>query len=196
MKSISIKGYNKNVTIKNLLSGISGLSLLILLTRNIINNNIGLIIDASASLILILFFYLMYDKLSQDNTSYFFIILTIIIHNSYLYGTSFLGVNFDHYMHFLGGFTIAIMTDRIFSLNLSKTKRVYLLIIAAMGLGSIGEVLEWTGYNLLGTGDGFLLYGLGDLGEWNNATKDMIFNGLGGAVMGLRALFRKERKFK
>ena len=95
-------------------------------------------------------------------------------------------------MHFVGGFTIAIITDRLFNEKLSKTKRLLLLLAFALGIGVIGEIMEWAGAKFLGSGEGFFFYGIGDEGKWDNSVIDLLFNSLGAAIMGFISLFEKK----
>jgi uncharacterized membrane protein YjdF len=109
------------------------------------------------------------------------------MHNLSLYETSPFGFRFDHYMHFVGGFTISAVTNRIFD-DSSKIKKLMLLVFISLGIGALGEILEWLGYSILGAGDGFLFYGIGDEGEWRNSIFDMIFNMFGALFFSLLRL--------
>ena len=55
-------------------------------------------------------------------------------------------------MHFIGGFAIAIITDRIFNEKLTRFKRFAIVTIFALGIGAIGEIIEWLGYGVLESG--------------------------------------------
>lgn len=161
--------------------------------RYIVSNRSGMVYDVLISMAALIVFSKLYNKLHQDSVSYFFFIFALILHNLGLYGTKPLGVSFDHYMHFVGGFAIAIITDRAFTEKLSKMKRFAMLVIFTIGIGAIGEIIEWLGYALLGSGEGFLLYGSGDEGEWRNLIFDMIFNALGAATMAVFAAYESNR---
>ena len=181
--------------IKNVLTITAIIILLFLGIKAYILRNIGLVLDATVSILIFIIFFIMYQKLHQDVISYFFVIFTIILHNLYLYPTSPLGIRFDHYMHFFSGFTIALVTDRAFNENISKVKRFFLLVIVALGIGAFGEIFEWLGYGILGYGDGFFLFGSGDEGEWRNCIFDLIFDLFGGIMMGIIILFRKVKNY-
>src|SRR3989338_637322 len=142
-----------------------------------------LFLDAIVSLLLYALFYHYHKMFHQDSLSWFFVTFTILLHNLHLYGTSPLGIRFDHYMHFIAGFTIALVTDRLLSERLPLFKRVIVLVLCALGFGAIGDVVEWLGYGILGSGKGFFYFGIGDEGEWRNAILDTIFNGLGGITL-------------
>ena len=150
-----------------------------------------MIFDVLFSVIGLAVFYKFYDKLHQDSISYFFLLLVLNLHNLGLYATNPLGIRFDHYMHFAAGFTIAIITDRIFNERLNKIKRFILLIVFSLGIGAVGEIVEWLGYSILGSGEGFFRYGVGDEGEWRNLIFDMVFNFFGSVAMAVPTLFRK-----
>ena len=70
-----------------------------------------------------------------------------------------------------------------------------------LGIGAFNEVLEYVGFDVLGHGEGFLMYGDGDYspagGPWENACVDMLAN-LFGAVIGIGSflLLKKDQSFK
>ena len=123
--------------------------------------------------------------------SYFFLLLLVILHNSSLYSLHFFALKFENFLHFFGGFTLAIIADRILREKLSRIKRFTLIIILALGIGAITEIVEWSGYTILGEGEGLFFFGVGDEDSWNNTIIDMIFNMLGATLMGFITLFRK-----
>lgn len=184
---------NKDKKFKNILTIIAFIILLILAIKNIMR--LGLFIDAILSISAIIVFYKLYNKLNQDYMSYSFFIFALILHTLGLYATRPLGIRFDHYMHFVSGFTITLITDRLFNERLSKMKRAILLVFFSIGVGAVGEIIEWLGYYVLGLGDGFLFYGLGDEGEWNNAILDLIFNSFGSLTFIGLLLFKKDKQF-
>ena len=177
--------------IKNLTAVLGVIILIILFFRYSIVVKTEFVYDVVASTLIVAIFFIFYDKLHQDCISYFFLMFALIIHNLGIYATSPFGIRFDHYMHFFGGFTIAIIGDRIFNEKFSRGKRFVFVVIFALGIGAIGEILEWIGYGILGKGDGFFFFGMGDEGEWRNSMLDLIFNFIGGTFMGILTLFRK-----
>jgi len=114
-------------------------------------------------------------------------VLTAILHNLGLYGTTPLGIGYDHYMHFLGGFTIAIVFDRIFRENLPRAKRFILMIVCALGVGAVVEMVQWTDVFLLPDFNMFLAF------DPANSMADMIGNGLGGIAMGIITVLRRRK---
>lgn len=142
-----------------------------------------LFLDGLVSLLLYTFFYHYHKTFHQDSLSWFFVTFTIILHNLHLYATSPFGIRFDHYMHFIAGFTIALVFDRLLSEKMPFFKRFIIIVLCALGFGAIGEIIEWLGYGILGSGKGFFYFGIGDEGEWRNAILDTIFNGFGGITL-------------
>ena len=181
---------------KNIITIIAAIIFIILGIKYIISSRRALIFDVIFSILIVGFFYKFYNKLHQDYKSYFALIFALVLHDLFLYDTSPFGIRFDHYMHFVGGFTIALITDRAFNEKFGKIRRFTLLVIFALGFGVIGEIVEWLGYQVLGLGEGFFLYGIGDEGEWINAILDLIFNGLGAITMAVIRLFRITKTFK
>jgi uncharacterized membrane protein YjdF len=184
---------NKDSFFKRIISICVFLFLIINLFYRLLIKQNDLLIDISGSLIIIIIYLYFFKRWKQDSLAYLFLAFSLILHNMYLYSTTFLGIRFDHYMHLIGGFTLAIVVDRILRDKLSIKERVFLAIISASGIGALGEIIEWLGYNFLGEGDGFLLYGFGDEGEWQNATMDMIFNFFGGLLFGLIIAFKNNK---
>ena len=182
----------KDSKIKNILTIIAGIALTVLGIRYTISARRDLIFDVLFSIIIIGAFLKYYKKLHQDYKSYSLLIFTLVLHSLFLYNTKPFGVRFEHYMHFVGGFAIAIMTDRLFNERLSKPKRFFLLLIFALGIGVIGEIIEWEGYKMLGIGEGFFKYGAGDEGGWDNSIYDLVFNSLGAVTMGILTLPRRK----
>lgn len=179
---------------KNAISALAVLALAALGVKYLIERRVDLIFDAASSLAIIGIMHKFHEKLNQDYKSYFLVAFTLILHDLFLYDTMPLGIKFEHYMHFAGGFTIAIFTDRLFRERLPKPKRLLLLVLFALGIGAIAETAEWGGYKILGLGEGFFKYGAGDEGGWDNSILDLIFNGIGASAMAASTLFRKKAK--
>ncbi len=178
--------------IKNILTIITIIVLILFGIKYFFFTKSHFILDVVASIILLGIFYKLYYKLNQEYISYFFLIILLILHSSSLYGSNLFGLQFENLLHFMGGFTIAIITDRLFKEKSSKIKRFTLLIIFALGIGAIIEIVEWSGYHILGEGEGLFYFGVGDEDSWNNTIIDLIFNASGAILMGLITLFRKK----
>lgn len=182
---------SKETKIRNILTIIAGIVFTILAVKYTISARRDLIFDVLASIIIVGIFYKFYNKLHQDWKSYFTLIFALVLHDLFFYSTSPLGIRFEFYMHFVGGFTIAIITDRAFGEKISKPKRILLLVIFALGIGVIGEMIEWGGYKVLGIGEGFFRFGAGDEGGWDNSIFDLIFNSIGAITFASSTLLRK-----
>lgn len=152
-----------------------------------------LVLDIVVSLAALAFVMIYKRELKQDAISIFFLVTALILHNLHLYGSTPLGIPFDHYMHFYAGFTLAIIADRLFFEKMHTLKHNFLIIFVALGVGSVGEIIEWLGYGILGSGKGFFFFGMGDEGEWRNAALDMIFN-MSGAVLAAIVCFLSRKK--
>jgi hypothetical protein len=148
--------------------------------------SLELVLHAIASIAVMVTFYGFGKRINQDTTSYLFVASTAILHNLNLYDTSPFGIRFDHYIHFLGAFSIAIIVDRLFKQEISRLKRFLILMVSALGVGAIVEIVQWLDYSLLPNFEAFKVDGM------SNTIGDMISNGLGGLAMGAIALFRKE----
>src|SRR3989338_2690411 len=139
---------SKDSKIKNILTIIAGIIFTVLAVKYTISMRRDLIFDVLASIIIVGIFYKLYNKLHQDCKSYFTLIFALTLHDLFFYSTSPFGIRFEFYMHFVGGFTIAIITDRAFREKISRPKRFMLLVIFALGIGVIGEMIEWAGYKV------------------------------------------------
>lgn len=124
----------------------------------------------------------------------------LVLHHLKLYQKVYLGIPFDHYMHFAGGFALALIFCEYF-INSEKrpnyAKTFFLSICVASGIGSFMEIIEFTGKSILGHGQGLLFYGDGDWGEYNNTAWDMINNTIGAAAASVTMIFTamfKKRK--
>jgi VanZ family protein len=144
-----------------------------------------LLLQVAASIMIVTPLLTFGKKLNQDVSSYFFVGLVAILHNLDLYQTSPFGIRFDHYAHFLGGFTVAIVVDRIFKEDLPRVKRFVLLTVSALGVGAVVEIAQWVDAFLVPTFEMFRA------DEMSNCMADMVCNGLGGITMGIISLFKK-----
>jgi uncharacterized membrane protein YjdF len=181
----------KDKRLRNSLTLIALIIFLILLIRNFILKTPELAWDIIASAIGIFLFHKYYKRMHQDYISYSFFIFALLLHNLGLYASSPFGIRFDHYMHFVAGFSIALIGDRLLVEKISSGKKFILLLLFSLGIGAIGEILEWLGYAVLGFGPGFFRYGIGDEGEWRNAIFDLVFNSFGAVIICIWTLLRK-----
>lgn len=151
--------------------------------------------DTIISILGVGLFNLLWTRLRQDNVSYLGFLILLTLHVAYLYPHSILGVPWDHYMHFIGGGAIALIADRMFAQekHWGMGYRALIIILVAMGVGAIHEVIEWMGYAYLGEGEGWLFYGEGDEGAWQNAMLDMMFNFFGATLVALTQSMRRAK---
>jgi len=116
-------------------------------------------------------------------------LVPIALHTIKLYGNTYWGIPYDHIVHFSAGLALSLLFYN-YQLHVDKKRsfRIFFFsILIAAGLGSMLEIMEFLGYAIGGEGGGLIFYGAGDIGEWNNAARDMICN-IVGATIG--ALFR------
>lgn len=134
-----------------------------------------------------------------------FAAFVFILHHLKLYGNFYLGIPFDRWIHFLGVMAVALLAFQFLKYH-NKMKSLNLWdvcvfsFLTALGIASLIEVTEFIGYSFLGEGEGLLLYGTGDYGEWNNSSWDLICNTIGAFVavtaMGLKELIWPKKKRK
>ena len=171
--------------IKNSITALAIVMLSVLAVRTIFIPKSEFVFDLIYAAAVIWAFHKSYESLHQDYVSYAFLVFAMTLHNLNLYASSPLGIKFDHYMHFVGGLAIAIISDRFFVEKMGKAKKFLLILFFTLGVGALGEIIEWLGFTLLGFGEGMFCHGMGDEIEWSNAIIDMIFNGLGAITIGL-----------
>ncbi len=152
-----------------------------------VNGRWNLLIQVGVTLVFVVPIYLFRDRLRQDAWSCLFVGVTAVLHAAGLYSTKPLGIRFDHYTHVIGGFGIAMVVDRWVREPLTGAKRFFLLVMTALGVGSMVEIVQWV--------DGYIVPGVEicQADELSNSIADMICNGIGGTVMGITALFKKRR---
>lgn len=143
--------------------------------------------------------YFLYKRLHMNISIMLVGLAAIMLHSLKLYGNTYLGLSFDHYMHFIGGFATALIFYNYLYHELKKKGHLQIFILAVCitaGLGSFMEIMEFTGYSLFGEGNGLLFYGAGDFGEWNNAAWDMIYNTLGAVIASFTCFFLNLQKIR
>lgn len=149
----------------------------------------------AASITLAVFF--MYRKMKLSLTTLAFGAFTLMLHHLKLYKEEYLGIPFDHYMHFAGGFALALIFSEYY-INYEKkpnyTKIFFISVCIAAGIGSFMEIIEFAGKSILGEGQGLLFYGDGDWGEYNNTAWDMINNTFGAVAASLVMIFSAKIK--
>ena len=155
------------------------IALILLMVKNHFNNRDKLILDVAVSCITIIILYKNYKRLNLTNLSFGLALFAFLLHNLDIYDKYFLMLKFDHYMHFVGGFAVASIFDRLMHEKMRLGKRWFFLLMLSLGIGAAYEMMEYAGYVFLGEGPGMFFYGLGDEGQWHNAILDLVFNSIG-----------------
>ena len=167
------------------------------------------VLDNFLLLILIAIIILLHKKLHIKTYMLVFAYIAIFLHSAGTFGwysTEPLGLRYDYYTHFIGGFVLALIIynylDKCHSNRnyryMNKITVIFLTIMAVAGLGTLIEITEFAGYKLFGTGEGIFLWGVGDGAEilfgtdipreWINTMWDLI-NNLIGAITGVLVIF-------
>lgn len=118
-------------------------------------------------------------------------LIPVILHDIALYESHFI-LPYDHYVHFTAGLAIGMVVyNYMHSIERNHLRAFLVAVCVTAGVGSFMEIIEFLGYTIGGEGGGILFYGAGDLGEWNNAVRDMIMNTFG-AMVGSFLMYTKE----
>lgn len=123
--------------------------------------------------------YLFYKKLNMSNSTIIAAAVPFVLHTFGWFDLVILGLPFDHYLHFSAGLALGLIFYDYLRMTHSRWSSAALAVCIASGIGSFMEVFEFIGYSIGGEGGGILFYGAGDIGEWNNAARDMLMNTLG-----------------
>ena len=161
--------------------------------------------DSIILLILITLIFLLRKHFDLSSLTFILLIVAFISHNSGVFGfynNSPLPIQYDHFTHFIGLFSISVLFFNFFKkyFSANKTNNILILLmilLASLGIGAVVEEVEFLGFLKFGTGDGFLKFGgLGDTqlteqnirdidiigGGWINTMWDLIYNFLGALV--------------
>ncbi len=114
----------------------------------------------------------------------------LLLHNSGVFGwynQSPVGIQWDHITHGVGFFAIALISLHMGTKKAQmKTRNLLALIVLVnLGIGVLVELYEFTGFLLVGEGQGGLGHGEGDVesilgkSEWFNTMFDFIWNLIG-----------------
>ena len=174
--------------------------------------------DSVFSILIILFCFWKYDKLKLNKTIFILIILSFFLHNAGVfgfYGESPFPIAWDHITHFVGIFTAAIFFFNFLKDHFKESKKMhngmllFIILLAALGIGSLVENIEFAGYLFLGEGEGALYFGQGDAvpgvdtdmlnfagGGWFNTMWDLVVNFLGALTGILSMLLYKKITFR
>jgi len=157
--------------------------------------------------LLLLFFYHYSKEFRLNSTLFSLIIVSMVLHSMGVFGfyaKSPVFVPWDHVTHFIPILIFSIVFFNFLEPYMSKkfdVKSFFLILIvllAALGVGSLVENFEFIGFNIYGFGEGGLGFGAGDafpgqevsdqiesfVGGWYNAMWDLV-NNLLGALLGV-----------
>ena len=159
-------------------------------------HNTGFVKDIILSVLLIALAFTLYNKLRLTPMSLSILCLAFTVHDLGTFGfysDPNLFIPYDWITHFLGIFAATIVIANFLSSSLTKSKKfkfndsmiLFIAFLAALGIGALVELLEFSGYILLGPGDSIFQLATVDFAETSsgNIITDM-FSGLYGDTIG------------
>ena len=179
--------------------------------------------DSIGFMLGILFLYFFYETFNLNLIVYIILILGFVPHSLGVFGYyahSPIFLQWDHFTHLCPLFAFSLLFFRAAASRLTKklfTKKnlvtFIMIFLAALGAGAVIETLEFTGFLMLGFGEGGFRFGTGDAvggdvvsatdidefgGGWFNTMYDLLWNMLG-AFLGLLVMiyfyyFHKRRR--
>ncbi len=157
----------------------------------------GIALDGFIFSIVVAVLYFRYEKLNQTFQTFSAAMMIVWLHTIgalYLYGKEWGWLQFDMVMHSIGAFCLALFMYRfvMYEEGLFEERKLRLaaiVILLAFALATANEIVEFLGYGLFNEGSGVFMYGVGDFGEYNDVSWDMISN-MFGAVLGTIYSFR------
>ncbi|MBN1645213.1 hypothetical protein JW851_04230 [Candidatus Woesearchaeota archaeon] len=191
---------------------------LLLIFMSFVWNNLGFIPEMIIFIILIVFLYITYNRWNMNLPIYTVLILSFIPHSLGFMGFYFsspLPIAWDHFTHICPCFAFAMFffqyLKQFMPKKLLTTKSIFLIfiiILAASGIGVIIELFEFSGFLINGFGEGALAFGAGDAcegqlvstfeeidaygGGWFNTMFDLLWNSLGVLFGVLLMMFFKQ----
>ena len=204
---------------KNLLAYIIGiLTFSAFITYSTAINFFEYIPDSIIFIVLISIIYFFRKSLNLNPISFFLLIIALASHNAGVFGwynISPLPIQYDHFTHFIGLFSVSLVIFNALKKYFTKNKVTNFLLMlmiffASLGIGALVEQTEYIGYLQFGTGAGLLKFGgLGDTpgegdlrqmdiigGGWINAMTDLNYNFLGALVGIILMYFTNKYKSK
>ncbi len=154
--------------------------------------------DSVLFIFLTLLTYKFRKLLNLSLFGYYLLFVAMLMHNLGVFG--FYG-KFEFYDILTHIYGLAAISFNIYFLLIKYVKVKWFLILGAIlisgGIGVIIENIEYSGYILLGNGEGVFLYGDGDIetginGAWIDAMEDLINNWVG-ALIGLLSAIMLEK---
>jgi len=189
---------------RKVIFGLGILTFLVLIMFSFVLENRGFVPEMVFFIFLISFLYVIYDRLNLNLPIFIIFILSLVPHTlGFLgfYTVSPLPIQWDHVTHFFPLLATTLMffnflhkwMDKKF-FSFKTISLVLIVMLAAMGIGTIIELVEFAGFLFLGFGDGGLFFGAGDAcpqfinfteqiiysgGGWFNTMYDLIWNDIG-----------------
>jgi len=122
--------------------------------------------------------FFLHKRMHLSNYALVVGLLPVIMHAFGRYEMVWFSLPYDFYLHLAAGFAIGMIFFEYF-LEKKLPSRITLAVLVTAGIGSLLEILEFTGYLVGGAGSGIFFYGTGDYGDWANAIQDMFSNTVG-----------------
>jgi hypothetical protein len=191
---------------------------LLLILMSYIWQSTAFVAEIIIFMIIILFFYITYNQWNLNLPVYTVLIISLIPHSLGFMGFYFnspLPIAWDHLTHILPCFAFSLFffqyLKQFMFKKLFTTKTIFLIfvvILAASGIGVIIELFEFSGFLINGFGQGALAFGAGDAcqgqlvstieeidafgGGWFNTMYDLIWNSIGILLGVLLMIFFKQ----
>ena len=181
------------------------------------------IADSAVFLVLLILLHITYSHWKLNPIIYTAVILSLILHVSGVFGwynKSPVPISWDHVTHFAAIFSFTLLffqyarqyMDHKFSRK--NFTFMFLVLLGGLGVGSIIETAEFTGFMIFGFGEGGFLFGAGDSyggvqnitetdlnvvgGGYFNTMYDLLWNALGAVaaiILMVAVHHRKKKKY-
>ena len=142
----------------------------------------------------IIYFFLYLIKRFLNLTPLLFLLLGILVlaHCYAVFGffkMKIFGHEYDTYVHFYSSIIIAMISFNYFTkFKIPYLEILFMALLITLGMGLLNEIIEFIGYKLFGTGEGFFLLGPGDIGD-TNAYENLMTDFLNDFLGNLLGLF-------
>lgn len=143
----------------------------------------GYIKDLFFTAFLIISLFILYKRLRLTAISYSLVCISLLVHNLGMFGfyanPPLFNIPYDYITHVLGIFSATLVIGNFLSYTLTKNKKFHfndimilsMIFLAGLGIGSLVETTEYTGYLTFGLGEGFFQFGTGDYDGMNTMDK-------------------------
>jgi uncharacterized membrane protein YjdF len=153
---------------------ILALTLILICVLGFFKYNTGYIKDLFFTAFLVIALFLLYKKIRLTPISYSLVCISLIVHDLGIFGfyanPPLFNIPYDYITHILGIFSVTLVIGNFLSYSLAKDRKFHfndfmvlsMIFLAALGIGSIIETIEYGGYLTFGLGEGFFQFGTGD----------------------------------